>query len=208
MSNCCEEKSCEVTALRERHSRVLWIVLAVNAVMFVIELAAGVVGRSSALLADSLDMLGDALVYAFSLFVLDRSPRWQASAALTKGAFMGVFGVLVLAEAAYKAYHPVMPSAQLMGIVGSVALVANLACFALLYRHKSDNLNMSSTWLCSRNDLLANLGVLVAAGASYLLASRWPDIIVGVTIASLFLGSAISVTRQALRSLRGSPFPA
>ena len=207
MTSCCEDKHCEVAALRERHARVLYVVLAINAVMFVVEGAAGWLGHSTSLLADALDMLGDALVYGFSLFVLSRSARWQASAAAAKGAVMLAFGAGVLAEAIHKIAHPVLPSAQTMGIVGAVALAANLACFALLYRHRGDNLNMSSTWLCSRNDLVANVGVLLAAAATQLLASRWPDVVVGVIIATLFLASAFSVLRDSLRALRAPHAP-
>jgi cation diffusion facilitator family transporter len=202
MTNCCEDKSCEITAMRESHGRVLWIVLFINAVMFFVEGAAGLFAHSTSLLADALDMLGDALVYGFSLFVLARSARWQAGAALVKGSFMLAFGFGVMVEAAYKALHPAMPGVETMGIVGGLALAANLACFFLLYRHRSDNLNMSSTWLCSRNDLIANVGVLLAAGSSYLLVSRWPDIIVGAIIAGLFLESSLKVLRQSLRALR------
>ena len=207
MTNCCEDKSCEITAMRESHGRVLWIVLTINAAMFFIEGAAGLFAHSTSLLADALDMLGDALVYGFSLLVLARSVRWQAGAVLVKGSFMLAFGFGVLMEAAYKALHRVMPNIEAMGIVGGLALAANLACFFLLYRHRSDNLNMSSTWLCSRNDLIANVGVLLAAGSSYLLASRWPDIIVGAIIAGLFLGSAFSVLRQSLHALHASVLP-
>jgi len=202
MTNCCEDKNCEITALRESHGRVLWIVLVINAVMFIVEGTAGLFAHSTSLLADALDMLGDALVYGFSLFVLARSVRWQTSAALMKGIFMLAFGVGVLIEAAYKVLHPVMPGVETMGIVGGLALAANLACFFLLYRHRSDNLNMRSTWLCSRNDLIANVGVLLAAGSCYLLSSRWPDIIVGVIIAGVFLESAFHVLRRSLRSLK------
>jgi cation diffusion facilitator family transporter len=205
MASCCEDKSCEVTALRESHSRVLWIVLAINAAMFAVEATAGVLANSTSLLADSLDMLGDALVYGFSLFVLVRSSRWQASAALAKGAFMLAVGLAVSAEAVYKAFHPVMPGVETMAVIGAVALAANVVCFSLLYRHRADNLNMSSTWLCSRNDLIANLGVLVAAGAAYILASRWPDIIVGCIIAGLFLRSALGVLRDSVSALRLEP---
>ena len=204
MASCCD-KSCEVTALRESHGRVLWIVLAINALMFLVEGWAGLLAHSTSLLADALDMLGDALVYGFSLFVLARSTRWQAGAALAKGGFMLAFGLGVLGEGLYKVFHPVMPSVETMGIVGGLALAANLVCFSLLYRHRGDNLNMSSTWLCSRNDLIANVGVLLAAGGSYLLASRWPDLIVGGIIATLFLGSALSVLSQAIRALQTPP---
>jgi cation diffusion facilitator family transporter len=205
MAHCCEDKGCELAALREHHARVLWIVLAINAVMFLFEGTAGILARSTSLLADALDMLGDALVYGFSLFVIARSVQWQASAALMKGAFMLLFGLAVLAEAAHKALHPVMPAAEIIGIVGGLALAANLACFSLLYRHRGDNLNMSSTWLCSRNDLIANVAVLGAAAGTLLLSSRWPDLLVGCLIASLFLGSALSVLRQSLRALRAAP---
>jgi cation diffusion facilitator family transporter len=206
MASCCEEKGCEVTALRESHARVLWMVLGINALMFVVEGTAGLLAHSTSLLADALDMLGDALVYGFSLFVLARSVRWQAGAALAKGGFMLAFGLAVLGEAAYKVFHPVMPGVETMGIVGTIALAANIVCFSLLYRHRADNLNMSSTWLCSRNDLIANVGVLVAAGAAYLLASRWPDIVVGCIIAVLFLRSAFSVLRDAARALRPTSY--
>ncbi len=194
--------------MRESHGRVLWVVLAINALMFVVEGWAGLLAHSTSLLADALDMLGDALVYGFSLFVLARPPRWQAGAALAKGGFMLAFGVGVLGEALYKVIHPVMPSVATMGVVGAIALSANLVCFFLLYRHRGDNLNMSSTWLCSRNDLIANVGVLLAAGGSYVLASRWPDVIVGCIIATLFLGSARNVLSQAIRALRHQPRPA
>lgn len=184
--------------MRESHARVLWIVLVINALMFFVEGLAGVLAHSTALLADALDMLGDTLVYGFSLFVLARSSRWQASAALMKGGFMLAFGLGVMGEAVYKAFHPIMPNVETMGVIGSLAFAANLVCFILLYRHRGDNLNMSSTWLCSRNDLIANVGVLLAAASSYGFASRWPDIIIGVVIASLFLSSAYNVLRQSL----------
>jgi len=208
MSDCCENKRCEVTALRERHARVLWIVLFVNAAMFFIEGLAGLAAHSTSLLADALDMLGDALVYGASLFVLARSIRWQATAALTKGIFMLIFGVGVLFEAAMKITYPIMPDVGLMGVVGGLALIANFGCFLLLYRHRGDNLNMSSTWLCSRNDLIANVGVLAAATASAFLGSRWPDILVGVLIAGLFLRSAGHVVCAALRELHQPPISA
>ena len=202
MASCCEDKSCEMTALQERHGRVLWVVLTINAVMFLVEGGAGVMAHSTSLLADALDMLGDALVYGFSLFVLARSARWQAGAALAKGGFMLAFGLGVLGEAVYKMFHPVMPGVETMGMIGGLALAANLVCFFLLYRHRRDNLNMISTWLCSRNDLIANIGVLMAAAGSYVLMSRWPDILVGVVIASLFLSSALQVLRPSMQALR------
>ena len=188
--------------MRDSHGRVLWIVFAINAAMFFVEGSAGLIAHSIALLADALDMLGDALVYGLSLFALVRSARWQTVAALVKGGVMLALGLGVLGTAAYKAFHPAMPGIETMGIVGVLALIANLVCFFLLYRSRGHNLNMSSSWLCSRNDLIANIGVLLAASSIYLLASRWPDIIVGALISGVFLSSALNVLRQSLKALR------
>jgi cation diffusion facilitator family transporter len=207
MAGCCEDKRCEIDAMRANHARVLWIVLALNAAMFIVEAAAGLSAHSTSLLADALDMLGDAWVYGFSLFVLARSARWQAGAALTKGGFMLVFGLGVLAEAAWKLAHPVLPQVGTMGVVGSLALVANLICAVLLFRHRADNLNMRSTWQCSKNDLIANLGVLLAAVGSHLTHAQGPDILVGVAIACLFLHSAVGVLRASGSAWRAASQP-
>ncbi len=173
----------------------------INAAMFLVEGMAGLFAHSTSLLADALDMFGDALVYSFSLFALHRPPRWQVQAALLKGAFMLAFGLGVLAEAGYKVLVPVMPVSGTMGTIGSLALAANLTCFVLLYRHREDNLNMSSTWLCSRNDLIANVGVLIAAIAGYGLTSRWPDIVTGALIALVFIRSALGVLNESRQAL-------
>jgi cation diffusion facilitator family transporter len=202
MAGCCENKSCTLDAMRANHGRVLKIVLAVNAVMFVVEALAGLAAHSTSLLADSADMLGDALVYGFSLYVLTRDESWQARAALLKGLFMLAFGLGVAAEAIYKTLHPILPHGETIGLIGLLALAANTWCFLLLYRHRADNLNMSSVWLCSRNDLFANGGVILAGIAVIYSQSRWPDIIVGGIIAALFLKSAASVLRQSITSLR------
>ncbi len=119
---------------------------------------------------------------------------------------MLALGVVVLGEAVYKIFNPIMPSVETMGIVGGLALAANLVCFSLLYRFRTDNLNLNSTWLCSRNDLMANVGVLLAAVACYMLASHWPDIIVGVIIASIFLRSAVDVLWRATVALQETRF--
>jgi cation diffusion facilitator family transporter len=202
MDHCCEDTRGELTTMQESHGRLLWVVLVINAAMFLVEGGAGLMAQSTALLADALDMLGDASVYGLTLFVLARSAHWQAGAALVKGGFMLAFGLGVLGEAAYKAFHPVMPGVEIMGVIGVLALIANLVCFVLLYRARRDNLSMRSTWLCSRNDLLANGGVLMAAAGSYVLMSRRPDILVGVVIATLFLSSALHVLWQARQVLR------
>jgi cation diffusion facilitator family transporter len=182
--------------LRKRQASILAVVLAINAAMFVVELVAGLLAGSTALLADSLDMLGDSFVYGFSLYVLERSELWRARAALSKGAIMLAFGLGVLFEAALKLQSGAVPSATGMAGIGAVALLANAFCFGLLWRHRSDDLNLRSTWLCSRNDLIANLAVLGAAGLVARLGALWPDVVVGVGIALLFLRTAASVLQD------------
>lgn len=201
MSSCCNDKSCELESLRTNQARVLKWVLLINAGMFIVEYSIGWLAHSTALLADSLDMLGDALVYGFSLYVLHRSAKWLTISALLKGLIMLAFGLFVLVEAGYKIIHPILPTAQLIGSIGVLALVANLLCLKLLWSHKSDDINMRSVWLCSRNDVIANSGVILAAIAVWLLDSRWPDIIIGLAIATLFLRSAWSVLSESITQL-------
>lgn len=208
MDDCCHTKVRELTTLRGKHRNVLIAVLVINAVLFVVEVAAGLLANSTALLADSLDMLGDSLVYGFSLYVLWRSAAWKAKAALLKGAIMAVFSAAVLSEVVYKTISGIVPSAETMGIIGALVLLGNGICFLLLFRHRSDDLNMRSTWLCSRNDIIANLSVLVAAIGVKAFSSSWPDVLVGVAIAALFLKSAFTVLRESfleLRMLRSLP---
>lgn len=202
MDACCEQKADELTALRSEHKRVLTAVLIINAGLFVVEAAAGLLANSTALLADSLDMLGDSLVYGFSLYVLWRSAAWKARAALLKGSIMAVFGVGVLIQAVHKLIVGAMPVAETMGIIGLLVLLGNGLCFLLLFRHRSDDLNMRSTWLCSRNDIIANLSVLAAAAGVKVFNASWPDILVGAAISALFLRSAFAVIRESVRELR------
>jgi cation diffusion facilitator family transporter len=203
-ADCCDRKAGELALLRESQARVLKIVLAINAGMFVLELGVGLWSGSTALLADSLDMLGDAGVYAISLYVLGRGAAWEARAAMLKGGAMLVFGVGVAADAVAKAVRDVMPSTGAMTLVGATALLANTGCLLLLLRHRRDGLNMRSTWLCSRNDVAANLGVLAAAGAVTVFRSKWPDLIIGATIALLFLRSATSILHESIAGLRAA----
>lgn len=200
--SCCENKGSELVALREKQSFVLKIVLVLNAVMFVVVFTAGLLARSSALTADSLDMLGDAIVYAFSLYVLHRSEKWKASAALLKGVIIVGFGVFVLASTTYRLLSDAMPLAHTMGAVGALALATNAACLALLWRHRADDLNLKSTFICSRNDIFSNCGVLVAAFLVQTLGSKWPDIITGYIIAGLFLRSAWPILLESTAALR------
>ncbi len=200
-AGCCDADDDALVALRDRQGAVLWIVLGINAVLFVVEFGVGWWARSTALLADSLDMLGDAFVYAFSLWVLHRGARWRARAALAKGVVQLVFGLVVLSQAMWRALDGTPPAADAMALMGLVALAGNTWSFALLWRHRTDDINMTSTWLCSRNDLIANLAVLVAAAAVWQLESVWPDVIVGVAIAVLFLRTARDVIRNARNEL-------
>lgn len=201
--DCCSAKSAEVSriAMGERR-RVLWIVLAINAAMFVIEFTAGVVARSTALMADSVDMLGDALVYILSLIALHRGPRWQAGAALAKGGFILLLGVAVVVEAVLKLIEGVAPVSGLMAGFGTMALAANLICLVLLWRFRDADVNMSSTFECSRNDVISNVGVLIAAGAVWWTGQAWPDIAVGALVALLFIRSAGIVVWQAWPQFR------
>ena len=201
MDQCCETKANELAALRLRQWRILAIVLAVNLVMFCVEFGAGLLSGSTALLADSLDMLGDSLVYGFSLFVLHRSLTWRARAALAKGLIMATFGVGVLLEAAFRLRAGVPPLVPTMAAIGTLAFLANAFCFSLLWRHRADDINLRSTWLCSRNDLIANAAVLGAAVLVAWSESLWPDLIVGAGIAVLFARTAASVLRESLAEL-------
>ena len=202
--DCCAHKGKELEqlALHASQKRVLLAVLLINAVMFVLEFGAGLIAGSAALMADSADMFGDALVYGLSLYALSRSGRWKAGVALAKGGFILLLCVGVLADVVIKVGTGVPPSSTLMLIFGWLALAANLICLRLLWRFRAQDVNMSSTFECSRNDALSNIGVLIAAGAVALSHSPWPDIIVGVAIAIILLRSSIRVIGSALPKLR------
>lgn len=182
--------------------RVLWSVMAINLALFAGEFTAGWWADSSALQADSLDSLGDAGVYLLSLAVIAGSDRQRAGAAVIKGAIQGVFGLAVLAEVARRAWFGAEPLAPIMVIAASVALVGNLVCFGLLSRFRVDDLNMRSVWLCSRNDLVNNVGVILAAALVAWSGTAWPDLVVGVMVAALFLHTSWQVLRAAWRPWR------
>ncbi|MGH7332941.1 MAG: cation transporter [Candidatus Rokuibacteriota bacterium] len=169
--------------------------------MFLVEFVAGVLANSTALLADSLDMLGDTLVYGFSLYVVARGLRWQARAALMKGVIMAAFGAGLLVQVAFKLALGLTPSAAVMSTIGLLALAANLGCLALLGGRRGDDINMRSAWICSRNDVLGNVGVLLAAAVVALTGAAWPDIVIGLVVAAVFGGSAVRVIREARHQL-------
>jgi cation diffusion facilitator family transporter len=200
MKDCCEV----MTDVSVEQRRVLQIVLWINLVMFLVEFGAGLLADSTALLADSVDMLGDAIVYGFSLYVVSRGSVWQARAALLKGSVMAAFGLGVLVEAVLKIVRGTVPAADVMGGIGLLALAANLACLLLLRRRRADDINMRSAWLCSRNDVMANAGVLLAAAGVFVTGSAWPDLAIGLLIAAMFATSALGVIREARRALQRS----
>jgi cation diffusion facilitator family transporter len=204
MDDCCVNKAGAVERLRERQGATLRLVLVANAAMFVVELVFGLLAGSVALLADSLDMLGDAMVYGFSLYVVARGAVWKARAAVAKAIVMGLFGAFVFGQVVYKLVYPQLPTFETMGVVGALALAMNGACFALLWRHRAEDINMRSVWLCSRNDLIANVSVLLAAWAVWITLSPWPDIAVGALICAVFLRSAFRVAREACAELRSN----
>jgi Co/Zn/Cd efflux system component len=202
LADCCEHSAESLAKLRTRQRGVLLAALWINAAMFAVELGAGLVAGSAALVADSLDNLGDAFVYAVSLYVIHRSVRWRAGAAFLKGLIQLAFGLGVLWYVFHRITVGAVPVSWMMVSVASLALVANLACFLMLMRHRADDINMRSVWLCSRNDVIGNAGVIVAAGLVHLSASHWPDVIVGAGIALIFLKTAAVVLRDSVHALR------
>lgn len=201
---CCAQTSCSSNAATTgRFRAVLWIVLAINAVMFLVEIAAGLAAGSVALQADALDFLADAANYGISLFVLGLGLAWRARAALVKGASMGLFGVWVVFNLIWHVIHGTVPAWGTMGAVGAVALMANAACLALLTAWREGDSNMRPVWICSRNDVIANVAVLAAAAGVFGSGTGWPDIAVAAIMSALALQGAVVVVRSALAELSG-----
>jgi Co/Zn/Cd efflux system component len=186
------------------YKRVLWVVLAINALMFVVEIAAGLATGSASLQADALDFLGDAGNYVISLAVVGMALRYRSLAALSKGLTMGAFGIWVLGIVVWHAVTGIVPKPITMGVVGMAALIANAACAAMLYAYRGGDANMQSVWICSRNDVLGNLAVLLAALGVSDTGTGWPDLIVAAIMATLALQGAILVARQASVELQWS----
>jgi cation diffusion facilitator family transporter len=200
---CCECESADRAALRSAaQRRVLWAVLAINLGIFVGEFGAGLWADSTALQGDALDGLGDALVYGLSLLVAGRSLRARAAAAAVKGGIQVAFGALVLLEVARQLLLGAQPLPQVMAVAAGVALLANAACLILLTRFRGDDVNMRSVWLCSRNDVVGNAGVLLTAALVGATGWRWLDPLFGAALAVLFLRTGVQVLRQAWPQLR------
>lgn len=204
MSGCCDG-GCSIDALREARQRgTLRIVLGINAVMFMVIAGAALYGGSTALLADSLDNLGDALTYGLSLYAVTRGARTKAGVALFKGVLILAAALVVAAQILYRLFVPSVPVFEVMGVFSILGLVANSLCLFLLWRHRTEDVNMSSVWECSRNDIASNISVFLAAGGVWLTGSGWPDIAVAIALVLLLLRSAVRVIAAALAELRGS----
>jgi Co/Zn/Cd efflux system component len=206
-AECCGHHESEKPLENAAYRRVLWAVLAINLLMFAVEIGAGVAAGSASLQADALDFLGDAGNYAISLFVVGMTLRVRASAALLKGATMGAFGFWVVGTIIWHIAHGTVPEAATMGIVGFVALAANVASFVLLWSHRGGDANMRSAWICTRNDVLGNLAVLLAAIGVFGTQSGWPDFAVAAIMAALALQGSALVLRDAMGELRRSALP-
>ena len=199
--HCCQHKAKELEKLQKRQAKILWVILVINAVMFVVEFSGGIKAASLSLTGDSLDMLGDALVYGCSLYVIQKGKKAQARSAILKGGIMFLTAIAVFSRATYQLFAQTVPTVSLMSEIGILALVANLICFFLLIRHRNDNINMSSVWLCSRNDIIANTSVLLTAGLVFLTGSFVPDFILGLLLTVVFAQSAAKVLTQARAEL-------
>ncbi|XWN29267.1 MAG: cation transporter [Devosia sp.] len=182
--------------------RALWIVIAINAAMFVVEMTAGTLAQSQALKADALDFLGDTMTYTISLMVIGMSLRVRATAALVKGVSLGLMGLWVFGTTLYQVLVLGVPNAPVMGVVGALALAANVASVIILVRYKDGDANVRSVWLCSRNDAIGNIAVMGAAAGVLFTGTAWPDLVVAALMAGLFLWSSVQIIRQASEELR------
>lgn len=203
MAKCCGNNT-KFDGLSDDYKRRLWIVIVLNAVMFLVEMTAGHLAKSQALQADALDFFSDALTYGISLAVIGSSIQVRTNAALAKGVSLFLIGLWVLGSTIYRVFYVGVPQAEIMGIVGFFALITNLASVLLLVRYKDGDANVRSVWLCSRNDAIGNVVVIIAALSVWGTASGWPDLIVAAIMAGLFLSSAIQIVRQALIERRES----
>lgn len=201
MAGCCSS-DLKFDGLSAAYIRVLWVVIAINGIMYLVEMSAGFFAGSQALKADALDFLGDTVTYTITLLVIGKALVWRARAALLKGVSLGVMGFWVLGSTVYQVLSNDVPEAQLMGSIGLLALLANLSSVLLLLKYRNGDANVRSVWLCSRNDAIGNIAVIIAASGVWATNSVYPDLIVAAGIASLFLWSSVQITQQALAELR------
>lgn len=203
MAGCCDH-DVQFEGLSAAYRRRLWLVIAINAAMFAVEMSAGQAAQSQALKADALDFLGDALTYGLSLAVIGMALRLRATAALFKGLSLLAMGVWVLGSTLYRVLYIGVPEAGIMGGIGFLALAANVASVLLLVAYKDGDANVRSVWLCSRNDAIGNVAVMLAALGVWGSGTGWPDLIVAGAMAGLFVTSSVQIIRQARAELRGS----
>jgi len=199
--SCCDN-NCAADALRETQRGTLQAVLVINAVMFLVIVVAAQFAKSTALFADSLDNLGDAMTYGLSLMVVASGIVAKAKVALFKGALILLAALVVAGQIGYKFVEPEVPIFGLMGAFSLVALAANSVCLALLWRHRNEDINMSSVWECSRNDIATNISVFVAAGAVWFFEAGWPDVVVATALVVMLLRSSTRVISAALEEIR------
>lgn len=197
-AGCCQHEP-KFDGATKGFRRALWVVIGINASMFVVEMIAGSIAGSQALKADALDFFGDTLTYGISLLVLGMSVRVRTTAALLKGVSLALMGLWVFGSTAYQVLVLGLPSAPVMGAIGVLALAANLASVGVLLRYKDGDANVRSVWLCSRNDAIGNVAVMLAAGGVFATGTAWPDLAVAGLMAGLFLWSSIQIIAQALK---------
>lgn len=200
-SKCCDSGCATGQVAGPGFRKALWIALVINLAMFVVEIVSGLRSGSVSLLADAIDFAGDAANYGITLTVLSMGLVWRSRAALVKGLSMLAFGVFVLARAGWSIYADVVPEPLTMGVIGALALIANVVVALMLYAYREGDSNMRSVWLCSRNDALGNIAVMIAAAGVFGTGSGWPDFIVALIMAALALSAGFSVVRQARQEL-------
>ena len=201
VKECCDSGCNNNQLLTPRYRKILWTALVINFTMFVIEVLSGLNSHSVSLMADAIDFFGDAANYGISLAVLSMSLMWRARAALFKGLTMGVFGLFVLASAAWSFINGKVPEPYTMGFIGMLALIANVSVAVMLYAYREGDANMQSVWLCSRNDAIGNLAVMLAALGVFGSSSAWPDLLVAVIMAILAISSSYQISMKALNEM-------
>ncbi len=204
MGACCGSAKSSFDGVSPDFKRRLWVVIFLNAAMFFVEMTAGHLAGSQALQADALDFFGDAVTYGISLAVIGASLRIRSTAALLKGFSLFAMGLWVFGSTIWRLNFPELPEAEVMGAVGFMSLAVNLISVSLLVRYKDGDANVRSVWLCSRNDAIGNVAVMLAALGVWGSASAWPDLVVAMLMAALFLSSSVQIIGQALRERRVS----
>ncbi|NOR51868.1 MAG: cation transporter [Gammaproteobacteria bacterium] len=204
MAGCGCENNLQFDGISKSYMTVLWVIIAINAVMFLIEMGASITSQSMALRADALDFFADSLTYTITLLAIGHSLRWRASAAMFKGITLAIMGLWVMGTTVHRIFILGTPNELIMGSVAFLAFSANLTSALLLLKYRNGDSNVRSVWLCSRNDAIGNLAVMLAAGAVYMTQSHWPDLLVALLMGLLFLHSATLIMHQAVDELRTS----